>query len=417
MPPLPWGGPLCALLLVGSLPALAAERPVDGQDIVEPAPLTPDDVVTAALANDVPLHAAEADAVAARGRIAQSSTLLDNPEFEARVAPLGGGFEVAASQDLSSVGEASAGRREGRASLAAAAARLTRARLVAAAGARDAYAEASAATELAIVAEEGWTLATRLRGAVESKLAAGESSRLDVHLARMREAQAAAVLLEVREREASAQTELATRMGRVPGDRRLLRDPLAAAPEPSRVDAGEVERSDVLGTRAAVAAAEARIALEAGRAVPGIALGIFVERDAGSTTVGPTLSFALPLFDRNQAGRAEARGGRDIARAEAGVAAVRAEAERSLTRRRLDGASEVSHALGDGIRGDARDALASISSGYAAGELDLLDTVLLQAEVLEGEAAAIEVRLALARARLDFLLATDDPALLSGDAR
>ena len=63
---------------------------------------------------------------------------------------------------------------------------------------------------------------------------------------------------------------------------------------------------------------------------------------------------------------------------------------------------------------EARAALASIESGVLAGEIDLPTAVLLQTQVLQGEAAVVTLRGLVADARLDELLALDDDVLLGG---
>ena len=62
----------------------------------------------------------------------------------------------------------------------------------------------------------------------------------------------------------------------------------------------------------------------------------------------------------------------------------------------------------------ARAALGSVEAGYLAGEIDLTSTVLLQTQILDGEVAVVQLEGHVARARLDLLLASEDPALLGG---
>jgi hypothetical protein len=63
---------------------------------------------------------------------------------------------------------------------------------------------------------------------------------------------------------------------------------------------------------------------------------------------------------------------------------------------------------------DAHAALASVEAGVLAGEIDLSSAVLLQSQILDGEAAVVRLRGLLADAELDRMLAMDDPALLGG---
>ena len=73
--------------------------------------------------------------------------------------------------------------------------------------------------------------------------------------------------------------------------------------------------------------------------------------------------------------------------------------------------------LGGDLVAEGEAALTSVSSGYAAGELDLIATVLLQAEILAGQTAAVELTGQVSAARIDLLLATEDDALLPGGGR
>ena len=71
-------------------------------------------------------------------------------------------------------------------------------------------------------------------------------------------------------------------------------------------------------------------------------------------------------------------------------------------------------AVGQDPMEDARAALSSVEAGYLAGEIDLTSAVLLQAQILDGEVAIVQLEGHVATARLDVLLATEDPALLGG---
>ena len=58
--------------------------------------------------------------------------------------------------------------------------------------------------------------------------------------------------------------------------------------------------------------------------------------------------------------------------------------------------------------------MASVEAGVLAGEIDLSSAVLLQSQILDGEAAVVRLRGLLADAALDRMLAMDDAALLGG---
>jgi hypothetical protein len=70
--------------------------------------------------------------------------------------------------------------------------------------------------------------------------------------------------------------------------------------------------------------------------------------------------------------------------------------------------------LGD-FEQDAREALTSIELGWTTGEIDVSEAVLLRREVLDGWVAALDARQSTVEARLEVLLATEDPHLIPAD--
>lgn len=380
--------------------------------VARAAPLSSEEAVRAAVSGAPAVLAAEASLDRARALRAQS-LLLRDPTVEGRVGVDGEGLEVQALQRLSLTGEGRHAHRAARFEIEASEAALRRARLEAAAGARRAYLEAATRERLVGFAVEDVERAARVRDAVARQRELGEAAVLDVWLARMGEAGAAAELLEARREHALGLQALAELVRRPLDPATELEDPLAAVPAPD-LQRARAERADVAAARAAVQAAEADLRRQRAAAVPPLGIGAFLERDGDVSHLGPALSVTLPLFDRNQVGRAEARGALDEAVADAAALEARAETEQTTAALRVAEAVDLVEDLGGDVEDMARDALAGIETAYRAGELDLATAVLLQAEVLDGLRATVLVRHALAEARLDLLLAVEDDALIGG---
>jgi len=236
-----------------------------------------------------------------------------------------------------------------------------------------------------------------------------------VRLARMAEATATSMLLDDLEAEAEALRRLAAVTGSAVSSEQIGVDPLTAAPIPPTA-IGDTDRSDVRGAERALAAAEANLARQRAAALPAISLGVNLESD-GAPVIGPAVGIELPLFNRNQAGRSAASGELAVTEAELNVTRAVATTEQATARARHAEAARVVEALGADLQSDALTTLAGIEAGYRAGQFDLPTAVVLQNQVIEGQAAAIDLQRRLAAARIDLLLATEHPSLLPGGAR
>jgi outer membrane protein TolC len=385
-----WG---LALVLLVSVPSWAES----GEPVV---PLVPDDAVASALSSNPDVLAAEAALLLAEGELSQA--LGANPSLSGSVL-VEGPAELQLSQPVSPTGAGVHARRAASARVDSAEATLHRTRLEVAHGVRTAYTEAVVATRVAEVADEGLALATRLHAAVVRLHEEGEASTLDLNLARLAQAQAAARLLDAREGEADALVSLAEA-------RSLLLDLDLVAPTPSHT----VERSDVLAAQSALLAAERELAAQRAASVPPLEVGVVAESQDGTTLVGPSLTVELPLLNRNQSGRAGALGELQVAQSRLAETQAVATTEVTTATQRDELATTALLAVGQDPMEDARAALSSVEAGYLAGEIDLTSAVLLQAQILDGEVAIVQLEGHVATARLDVLLATEDPALLGG---
>ncbi len=371
-----------------------------------------DSAVSAALSRSADVASARAEADTAKAQLRQDAVFLANPDVSAS-ADVGGTKQSAElTQPISLTGEGWSARKADRATVEAAEATWTRTRVTVAADVRGAWAASVVATDRTRLARESLDLVVHLREAVEKKKAAGEASDLDLRLVRLSEATAASSWLGARREEDDARLRLVAFVGDVPGA--LPGDPLSAAPTPTH-PAGN--RSDLVAAEARVRAAEAGLARARAAALPLVALGAFVERDGGNLSVGPSIGLEVPLWNRNQAEIAGTAGQGTVARAEADQLSAVAAAETERTAALAHDAEPYATLATTGLLDDARAALAEVEAGYRAGELDLPDAIQIRTEVLDGEGAVLDLAGQVVQARLDFLLATEDPALLPEGAR
>lgn len=382
--------------------------------IASAAPLSADQAVVAALSRSPELAEAEAAVARAEGTRRAECGLRHDPTLSASVALVGEAWSASLSQPLSLTGEGLAACASARHAQDAAAARHQRAELEVAAATRRAWITAVVASAEQDLAAQALDVARGILVAARQRQAVGEVSQLDLRLARLQVEQARTAWLSATVDQGRSVTELASRTGLGVDDLDLPGDPLAAA---ALLGAGQgsVLRSDVVAAGAAVDAATAALTRERSATLGPVELGLFVEEEGPELRAGPSLALTLPLWRGNVDGRAEARA--DLASAEASHAATerRAAAERSTTRR---SSAALDAALADqdvDIPAEARAALDSVALGYDRGELDLLSTALLQAEILDGHGAWLEGRRVVAEARLERLLAEEDRRLLGED--
>lgn len=377
------------------------------------ARLSADHAVALALAAHPVARAAEVQIWTAEAARSRAAVVLGNPQISAWATPDLGRASLTVQQPLSLSGEGWHARAAARHQLESAESSLSRTRREVAAETRLAYVQASAAVGRVDVAGEGEALAERLSYAVTRKYEEGEASLLDLRLVRLAQVRASVRLMQARKDEAEALRALTAWTLQSIRSADLAPDPLAAAPSPS-AEGDLTERSDVVAARRALEAARAQLSQERARALPPVSVGVGIEVEDSQTFAGPSIGLTLPLFDRNQEDRAQARGA--LALAEVRLAGLTASAttEQTTAQQRVDEAERLSGSLGADLAAQARKALTSIEAGVQAGEIDLSTAILLQAQVLDGETAIVALRALVASARIDLALATDDDALLGG---
>jgi hypothetical protein len=253
---------------------------------------------------------------------------------------------------------------------------------------------------------------TRLRKAVEAREAVGEARPLDVRLARMAEAETTELAIRARREQADA---IATgspvrprrRHGGARGrsDRRAPRDGIHVRP---------LGRG---GAEARVREAEAALAPRAGRRRCRTSAWVFFQKDEAHGDpgdIGPQLTIGRPPVDPQPGWHRDARADLEVARAELEASAPGRARSSPCCPRSPPTPIEALGRLGD-FEQDAREALDSIELGWTTGEIDVSEAVLLRREVLDGWVAALDARQSTVEARLEVLLATEDPHLIPAD--
>jgi len=373
------------------------------------APLSADKAVSAALERSVVLAEADAALGRASGALRAARGLPQDPTVSGSVAVVGDAWQLSVQQPVSLTGAGLAERAAAQHTVSAATAQRARVELEVAASVRRAWVDAVAARQRAKLAAEALALARQVADAARQREAVGEASQLDLRLARLQVEQARATWMSATLEDGRRTADLAARVGHDPAALELPEDPLAGAPEAS----GAVRpRSDLVAAAAASDAARATLQQQRASTLPSVRIGAFVEQEGTEFRAGPSASFTLPVWRANADGRAAAQAAVSVATRQQADAERRAAAEQQTMRQLTETMEDAIVDQGVDIPAEASAALDSVGLGYARGELDMLSTALLQAEILDGYVAWIEVRRVTAEARLDLLLATEDPSLL-----
>ncbi|NOY26355.1 MAG: hypothetical protein GXP62_10830, partial [Oligoflexia bacterium] len=122
--------------------------------------------------------------------------------------------------------------------------------------------------------------------------------------------------------------------------------------------------------------------------------------------------FDLPLWSRKQGAVAAQQGVRAVVLSQQIQASHLASAQQRLATNRVGDADRLQDLSAPQLLDDAAAALGQIEAGYEGGELDLATALLLRQQVVQGESAVLALTGQVISARLDLLLATEDPALI-----
>jgi len=355
------------------------------------------------------------EAIAARGRVgeaeatrvAASVRFPDNLELAVAGGPRRG---AATTTDLSvELGQrvALGGRRGARRAIADATVAEARASAAAAVravelGAALAFYRALHAERVVDVARRGEELAARAAAVAARRRTAGDITDLDADLARAAAGRARAAVRAAEAARAVAVGELATVVAAAPDDVLVLRGDLGAAQALTlgALEPATAARPDLraLAAEGEVAAAERRHA--DALAWPELGLSIGYDREEDATILRAGLALSLPVWERGQGVRAEAR-----ARA-ARVAAEHEAAWRAASRQVRDAfaayesAREAVLAFEADVVPVLDESDALLARSVDAGTVAVADYLVARQELLDGRREYLDRLLALAEARV-----------------
>lgn len=274
-----------------------------------------------------------------------------------------------------------------------------------------AYLQCVAARETRLVSDDNSAAARQALQAVRDRVSAGVATETEVNLQ-----QSIALGAEIQARrseqaEASTMRRLAALLS-LDGDllEVALTDELGVplsdlADREQLVARARSGRLDVRALAAALAAAEARVAVERDRSLPEVTAGLAAERPEGGAStdllVGPALTVELPIFDRNEAQISRAEFAREELRKlhEALLADVSQQARAAWDRARL--AAQTVAFIDAELLPQAERSIALAQQAY-----DLGDTTILV--LIEARKAAHQARFARIDALLEAALAVSD---------
>jgi cobalt-zinc-cadmium efflux system outer membrane protein len=393
------------VILVAAAACVGVSMPARGQTI-----LTLEATITLA-------REQSASVVIARARIAEAEAgLLDvaarfreNPVVEANVGPRSTAagssteLDIGVSQQFESGGQRSARQAGVRAS-------IDRQTVAVNDAARDAVFEAAttflagiAAGERLRIAEEADTVGRELLSATERRYRAGDIAAIDLNLSRIDAARSAAALQAARADLIRAVGTLRALL-RLPGTEPIELEGSLAFPSPAPVEqlrAAIDQRPDFSVLLAEAREADAQVQLGRALGRPDLGLRFGYEREATDTILLGGLTVRLPAFQRGQGTLASG-----LARATRARLELEAGRQRALADLDTAYAAYQQHATLAATFSD--DALASVQDNedlarrsYDAGELGLLDYLLIRRQALETRTAVVDRRLDAARNRLN----------------
>jgi outer membrane protein, heavy metal efflux system len=392
-------------------------------------PLTRERAVAIALERNPELSALAADARAAQARLSGAELLLQsNPELSGGAGPRRRGgerttdVEVGVSQRVEIFGQRGARIDVASAERDASDARVAARRVGLAADVRASFARVLAADRLVALAREDVAVARDAVRAVERRFELGGTTQLEVNAARAEAGRAARALAVAFRRALFARSELRTLLGIEPAAPLELEGELSRASSATSLD-GEAlvsralaTRTDLVAARRELAAAEGEVRFASREALPAPVIGARYSREEGADIVLGTLSFDLPVFNRNQAGRgvASARVARAQTEVAAGERRVREEVRLAVSR--LETAVEAAHAFeGEALAGaEANVTLAA--RAYEAGKIGIAELLVIRRSAVETRRDHVEALAELAEAEAELARAIGSEAAFGGGA-
>lgn len=360
--------------------------------------------------------------VLARARIAEADAAVvdasarfhENPVIEAGLGPRRGNGTTMSEVDVSfSQQFETGGQRLAR--IGAARAAVERQRAEVALAARGGVFEAAstfltgvAAAERLRIADASADVSRQLLAATDRRYAAGDVAAIDLNLARIDTARADAAVQSARTDLAAASNRLRVLLrlsATEPIELRGSLDP-AAIPPIEQLESAVSERAEFVVLSAEAREAEAQVQLGRGLARPDLGVRVAYEREETDTILMGGLTVTLPAFQKGQGTVASGMARASRVRLETELARQRALSELRSTYALHAGRLALAQAL-------AREALPAVADNealaqrsYEAGEMNLMDLLLVRRDALDVRLLIIERRLEAAQARLDVDLAS-----------
>ncbi len=268
--------------------------------------------------------------------------------------------------------------------------------------AASAFLDGLAASERLRIAEESDSVSRELLNATERRYALGDIAAIDLNLARIEAARTAASLRGARAELAAAIARLRTVL-RLPAREPVELRGTLDIPSPAPLDslrAALDDRPEFAVLRAEAREADAQIQLGRALGRPDLGVRIGYEREDADNIVLGGLTITLPAFQKGQGTLA---GGT----ARAARARLELEIQRQVAAAELEAAYADYQQRATLAAGFAAEAVPSLDDNiglarrsYEAGELNLMDLLLLRRDALDTRTAIIDRRLDAARSRL-----------------
>lgn len=403
---------LALVLVTAPVMSAAQDAALSTAGEAQPSALTLEQAIAEAEANSPAIAATKAEVEVARGKARQAG-LRVNPELSVEVENFAGtgaysglnGVEttVSVTQQLDLGGKRSARKSTARAELDAAEIRLSIARADTRQAVTIQFAQVRAAEARLELARGALARAVELERVAVELVNAGREPPLAASRAKAVRARADASLRAAEAEAESARNSLGALLGRS--------GPAGAigpAVIPTKQEEYFPEKTlDVKLAEAEVAVAEAGLTEQrvARRLDPSVGIGVRRVEETGDQALVASVSFPLPIFDRNQGNVYSGSAAVDAARARVDIADTTARARIRNAVATLEAARARVKALKDVALPQAEDAARLADLSYRAGKssltelLDAQETLAdVQSDLIDAELALAETEAVLARA-------------------
>jgi len=378
-------------------------------------PLTLEEAQERAAESHPDLALADADLKVAEADLVTAKTLPYNPEVGVAVSPrtrdVGGSRDYDASLDQTiELGKRGSRVRAAEARRAAARARRDFTHLQVRSGARRAYFLALAEASRVTATREAEIVADELRAAARERLNLGAGTQLEVNVASAAAGRARGERLGAERRYRRARAELAAAIGAAAGEDVEPSGEMPAlgpppSDEPAMLARALAERPDLLAVRQERLAADAEVGLARALGIPDPTIGVSYERTPEDRRLLVGVSVPIPLFNRNQGGRAAARALRTRA-------SVTEDAARRAVEREVRAAYQGCLLAREAVEGFDRDVVLKMDENvdlaresFRAGKIGLFDFNVIRRDLVETQIAYLDALAELVEARYALELA------------